>query len=160
MVRPEETQARRGTRRWLIRAIVPVLALAALLPSMVSAWMSWSGIDPVLKLSTGEKVSIYLEWPTEMTCSIDDDDKIDVEVTLPRNVKAKVLFESSDDFGCVRLKTDTDVEQGEWRADKLKVETRIKAKKNFPVNVHVTVDGDTTIINGRSNSKISGTVQY
>src|SRR5262245_45159957 len=141
-------------KRSRLLAVVFGAAVAAMLPVAAFAWISWSGIDPVLQLSTGQQVNIWVEWPTEQTCVMDK--TIEVEVTTPRNVKAQVLSESTQDFGCRIITTQTEVDRGLWSSQVLKVEADVDSREDFPVNLRVTIDGeDEQVIRGRSNGRIS-----
>jgi hypothetical protein len=143
-------------------AAAGMLATMALLPGVASAWITWSGMDPIIDLGDRGTMSIFVEWPTEMTCDVGS--TIDIKVALPKDVKGKVVAESNGSFPCadgstVKINTVTEVvSRGE--DDKAKITARAKdATAKFPLNLVVTVNGDKTRIEGEgNNNRVSGSV--
>ena len=151
-----------GLRRRFMLAAAGLLAVTALLPGIASAWVTWDGMDPGIDLGDRGTMSIYVEWPTEMTCDVGS--TIDIKVALPKDVKGAVVNESNESFRCadgsrVRIKTDTEIVS---RGNSRKAEITAVAKDataKFPLNVVVTVNGDETTIKGKANNnRVSGSV--
>ncbi len=147
-------------RSGLIVALIAMLLAA--IPAVASAWVSWDGMDPEIDLGDRGAMSIYVEWPSEMTCDVGS--TIDIKVSVPRNVEASVLHESNQTFLCpdgnANIKTNTKVVSKGRDDGKAEITAVAKdADEKFPLNLIVTVNGDTTKIEGqKNNNKVSGSV--
>ncbi len=70
-------------------------------------------MDPEVRVN-GQKVNVWVEWPTEMTCAVED---IKVQVLVPLLANVQLVSESSEVFPCPdgttrRLQTHTTILRG------------------------------------------------
>jgi len=144
----------------LISTVFMAVALWAL-PSAGSAWMSWSGADPVIELSNGHTLAIMVEVPTENGCDLTG---ITVHVQLPEGVSADSIEESSDDLGCGVVNSTTTVSNvarpGGPRVDHAVVTVITHSESSHPIRLLASVDGGKfkQISWGKSNAEVKGGV--
>lgn len=144
--------------KWLAGASAMVLALAVV--PVVYGGGRWSGMDPELRVN-GQKVNVWVEWPTDMTCAVED---IKVLVLVPLLVDVQLVSESSELITCPdgttkSLQTHTTIQRALVKAvnvsatvesldasaqlglsldDDLSLSTSLDAEVNeFPVNMRV-----------------------
>ncbi len=119
--------------------------ISALLVVMVAAGVAhgggrWSGIDPVLRVN-GDRINIWVEWPTEHTCDIKD---MDVLAVVPLLADAELVAESAERFRCdngrkITLQTNTSMIQASVLVSS--VSAFVKSDKVFPVRLKVSMNG-------------------
>lgn len=143
-------------------AFLVALALALawwMAPGVASAWLSWTGIDPVITLDGGHQVSVRVEWPANFTCTIQG--PIEVEVMVPDGLGAGVMVESSSQFPCRTLSTQTSISvKGDGGGDnEIDIAVKLKAGPEFPVKVYLFLDGQQVgVVEGSSQGAVSGSV--
>lgn len=94
------------TKRRMLLIPVGIAAAVPLIPGIVGAWFSWSGVDPVVNLGNGDSMSITVEMQRYVACHADKD--IDIQVQLPQGYKgAKLASESSFTYFCYDLPSNT-----------------------------------------------------
>lgn len=132
------------TRRRMLLIPVAIAAALPLVPGIVMAWFSWSGVDPVINLGNGKAMSITVEMQRYVGCHADRD--IDIKVQLPKGYAgAKVVSESSLTYDCNDLPSNTvttrtrliDVGNGNDNSARLQVD--INSTESGPVCVVVQV---------------------
>jgi hypothetical protein len=142
----------------MLAAFITAVALWAL-PSVGSAWMSWSGVDPVIELDNGHVVAIRLDVPTQNGCDLKS---ISVDVILPEGVAATSVTESSDDLGCGVINSVTSISNSSKKntSGNIKVDVIAHSDTSHPVRVMASVDGGEfkKIARGKSNEVVSGNV--
>ncbi|MBM3924899.1 MAG: hypothetical protein FJ320_02775 [SAR202 cluster bacterium] len=150
-----------GTRKKILLLAAALMMAAVLwaLPSTGSAWMSWSGVDPVIELSNGHIVAIRVDVPTENGCDLTG---ITVNVTLPEGVSAVSVKESSDDLGCGVVGSVTTVtngpKRGKSKVTHVEVTVITHSATTHATKIMASVDGDKfkQIARGDSNTEVSG----
>ncbi|MDP3064658.1 MAG: hypothetical protein Q8O40_15860 [Chloroflexota bacterium] len=159
--------SRPGKGKWGVSRMsvfLGVLGLAMvgwMVPAIALAWLSWDGIDPVIALNGGQQnLAIRIDWPSKYTCSIQG--PIDVRVSVPAGMDAKVVQESTDSFPCgnvISTVTSVSDRRGEKRSDQVGVAVMVNASDSFPAKVTVSLDGEVAqVLRGSSSSVIAGWV--
>ena len=98
MVNTEEVSTKMfkmGGRKWIIPSVAALLMVLLIVP-VAHAGILWSGIDPIFKVK-GQTFNVFVEWPSEYTCSIED--PIKVKIRVPEDSSFVFIAESSDDVG-------------------------------------------------------------
>ena len=136
-------------RKWIVPSVAALLMVLLLVP-VAHAGILWSGIDPIFEVK-GHTFNVFIEWPSEYTCSIED--PIDVKIRVPDDSSFVFISESSDDVGdcgspqrtVTKVKFDDD-------QDEVKVKARVNSEFDFPVKVKVFLDGNLEVSQmGESN---------
>ncbi|MCI0438808.1 MAG: hypothetical protein L0177_06710 [Chloroflexi bacterium] len=125
--------------RWLV-AVVALVGTLAAVTGLAQAGGRWSGIDPELRVN-GDRINIWVEWPTEYTCDIED---MDVLAVVPLLADAELVAESAEKFRCdngrrVTLQTNTSLVQASVLVSS--VSAVVKSDKVFPVRLKVSMNG-------------------
>ena len=129
-------------RKWmknikLIIAVSSMLAMFAIAP-VVHGGITWSGIDPIF-LVNGHQFNVYIEWPSQYTCTIQG--PIEVDVRVPNNAPYAFIMESSDDVGGCGSPQFTETKVDFDNRDNVEVKTEVHSAQVFPVRVLVYLDG-------------------
>lgn len=100
------------SRRIKLLAGASAIMAALVVAPVVYGGGRWSGMDPELRVN-GEKVNVWVEWPTDMTCEVGN---IKVQVLAPLLANVQLVSESSGSFTCPdgttrRLETHTTIEK-------------------------------------------------
>lgn len=147
-------------RKMALVAVAGAMAISAV-PTVGLAWMSWDGIDPIISNVAGKTMNIYIEWPAEFTCQIDQD--VRVKVRLPQGTDAVLTSESMSGFPCDGVSrvitTTTDVTEKHNLASNVAI-VRVDADADMkaPIRVHVSLDGsEVAVIAGDTNGWVEGT---
>ena len=147
----------RRVSRWACLVVSGMLLALWLAPSLASAWVTWDGIDPVIALQGNHKLSVWIEWPSNFTCVVND--TISVNVAVPSKLKAVVESESSTDFGCQVIITQTSLTSRTDKEKRADVAVLLQAKPDFPVRVRISLDGkEVKVLEGESNNLVAGSV--
>ena len=128
-----------GGRKWIVPSVAALLMVLLIVP-VAHAGILWSGIDPIFEVK-GHRFNVFIEWPSEYTCSIED--PIQVRIRVPEDSSYVFISESSDDVGdcgspqrtVTRVKFDDD-------QNEVRVRARVRSEFDFPVKVKVFLDGD------------------
>jgi hypothetical protein len=124
--------------------------------SVAHAGVLWSGIDPVFKVD-GRKFNVWIEWPSEYTCTITE--PIAVDVKVPRDSSYVFISESADDVGnCgAHQRTDTKVQFHGAKRNEVKVASIVTSDQTFPVVVKIYREGELVrVYEGMSNAVVTG----
>lgn len=144
-------------RRWTFPAVLVAVLGWLLVPAIVSGWIEWDDVDPVISLKGGHILSVQVEWPRPFTCSVQG--PILVEVQAPKGLKAQVVKESSGAFPCQTLTTQTTVLEERGGGKEVEVRVLVRANTDFPVRVLISLDGSlVTTLEDTSNSWVEGEV--
>ncbi len=116
-------------------AAVSVLAVFLAAGSVVYGGLSWTGMDPVIRLSDGTIVNVDIAVPPESWCLIDG--PIDVQIAAPAG--ATLIDEQ---YGPCGVTTVTELVVG---VDGILLVTAkpvtFTKKDNFPIEVMISVNG-------------------
>jgi hypothetical protein len=124
--------------------------------SVAHAGVLWSGIDPVFKVD-GRRFNVWIEWPSEYTCTITE--PIAVDVKVPRDSSYVFISESADDVGnCgAHQRTMTNVTFQSKLRNEVKVAATVTSDLTFPVVVKVYREGELVrVYYGASNESVTG----
>lgn len=124
--------------------------------SVAHAGVLWSGIDPIFKVD-GRKFNVWIEWPSEYTCTIIE--PIAVNVKVPKDSSYVFISESVDDVGnCgAHQRTVTNVTFQSKLRNEVKVAATVTSALTFPVMVKVYRDGELMrVYYGTSNESVTG----
>lgn len=151
-------KGRKLTRGWSFLTVLMLVLAVWLTPALVGAWTDWTGIDPVIDVD-GKQVSVYVEWPSEMTDEIEP--LIPTTVTVNQGRNAYVVSESSEVIDDVLISTKTSLAYAPGLGKNVMVAVTVASDDDdvFPVRVHLSLDGQVVaIVEGVSNSPVIGTV--
>ena len=137
----------------LIAGVSTMLAVLAVAP-VVYGGISWSGIDPVLKVNR-HTFNVWVEWPEGMECSINGP----ISVTV-HNKNAIFISESTEQFDCGgtshTVVTETIVKKKGGPHNFVIPHVRVPASESFPVQTKVFKNGVfVALCAGQSNENIN-----
>jgi hypothetical protein len=123
--------------RWFIPMMAAMLFVAVVVPGTSEAGKKWSGADPMLTVN-GEQFNVRVEWPSEFDCDIKGD--ISLKVFVKKGSAVNFHSESTGIFNGCEVTTKTKVVSS-LKNDSIGVETRMKAREDFPVKTKVDQNG-------------------
>jgi hypothetical protein len=102
---------KRGTYLKLMAAFSAIFVMMLAVP--IAHGGRWSGTDPIVDVN-GQRINVYIEWPTEHNCDVGD---INITILLPLLGDSNFVGESSDRFRCPEggrntVRTYTQLQQG------------------------------------------------